>query len=142
MTNKTNKDIYRLWVDAWNKDSRLVEEIANEECVVHQIRTDGESATDKVGADALKDIIDKAKVLFDRVTMTVDVGPIEEGEYVSARWTFTGNYLGGMPGAQAEVGKTVAFSGNDFLRIKEGQITEYWVSSDGIYLLEQLEILN
>lgn len=142
MTVKSNKEIYQLWVEAWHTDSRLVEDIADEKCIVHQIRTDGESSTDKIGADALKDSIDKAKVLFDRVTMTVDVGPIEEGEYVSARWTFSGNYLGGMPGAKAEIGKTVAFSGSDFLRIEDGKITEYWVSSDGIYLLEQLKILQ
>lgn len=142
MTVRSNKEVYHLWVDAWNGDSRKVKDIAAEQCTIHQIRTDEESVTDKAGAEALKGIIDKAKVLFDRVSMTVDVGPIEEGEYVSARWTFSGNYLGGMPGAQAEVGKRVAFSGNDMLRIKEGMITDYWVTSDGIHLLEQLEIVR
>lgn len=141
MTDDEMKEIYALWVEAWNTDSRLVEEIAHPNCLVHQVRTDEESATDLKGSYALKDILVKAKVLFDRVTMTVDVGPITQGGYLSARWTFSGNYLGGLPGSQAKAGKPIAFSGQDMMYMQEGKITDYWVSSDGVHLLEQLEVL-
>lgn len=72
--------------------------------------------------------------------MEIEVGPIVDSPYISARWKFTGAYKGNMPDAKAETGKIMGFSGMDILQIKDGKIKSYWVSSDGIHLMEQLGI--
>lgn len=133
-----NKHIYIQWMKAWNEDASVVDSIASESCIVHQKRTDGKSSYDFKGPEALKNIITEGLALFDQAKMTVEVGPIEEGEYVSARWTFTGKFKGGVPGAKAEKGKEMTFHGMDIFLIKDGFIQEYWVSSDVLDLMEQM----
>lgn len=64
-----------------------------------------------------------------------------DGRYVSGRWTATGTYAGGFPGARAEPGTVVTFTGTDTLRIERGKFAEYWVNSDTFQLLTQLQAL-
>ena len=49
-----------------------------------------------------------------------------------------GVYAGGIPGASAPAGTPVSFGGSDILRVADGCFAEYWVSSDGLALMEQL----
>lgn len=133
-----NKQIYTQWMKAWNEDTSLVEKVTSESCVVHQKRTDGKSSYDFKGPEALKGIITDGLALFEKAEMTVEVGPIEEGPYVSARWKFTGKFKGGIPGAKAEKGKEMMFHGMDIFLIKDNLIQEYWVSSDGLDLMQQM----
>lgn len=70
--------------------------------------------------------------------MTIEVGPIVDKSYVSARWKFIGSYKGGMQSAKAEIGEKMSFNGMDILFVKDGLIKNYWVSSDGVHLMEQL----
>ncbi|GAB2575161.1 ester cyclase [Gracilibacillus alcaliphilus] len=134
------KELYLAWVKAWNEDVSILDQIVSPACLVQQARIDGESSHQQQGPEALKKMITEGKYYFSDVEMTVDVGPIVETPYVSARWTFTGSYKGGMDGATAEIGKKVQFSGMDIFLVKDGQLHEYWVSSDGIDLLSQLGI--
>ena len=138
MTLYDGEQLYNLWVKAWNEDRSVLDEITSPHCTVHQARTDGKSSDEKQGPEALKGIISDGCSFFDDVTMTIEVGPIIDEPYVSARWKFTGYYNGGMRGAKAEVGEKVSFNGMDILFVKDGKIMDYWVSSDGIHLMEQL----
>lgn len=52
----------------------------------------------------------------------------------------SGSYAGGMPGATAAVGTSVAFAGTDILRIKDGRITDYWLNSDVHVMAAQLRL--
>lgn len=136
------KEIYLKWMDAWNTDLSILDDIVSENCVVHQKRTDGKSSYDLTGPEALKGIIIDGLALFDEAEMSIEVGPIEEDDYVSARWTFTGSFKGGMPGAKAEKGKEMSFHGMDIFLIKEGLIHEYWVSSDVLDLMVQMGVFE
>lgn len=138
MTVYNEKQIYELWVKAWNEDIFVLDEITSSNCVVHQKRTDGKSSSERQGSEALKGIIADGCTFFDDVNMTIEVGPIVDGSYVSARWKFTGHYKGGMPGATAKIGEKMSFNGMDILFVKDGLIRDYWVSSDGVHLMEQL----
>lgn len=47
----------------------------------------------------------------------------------------------GFPGARAEPGTVVTFTGTDTLRMRDGRFVEYWVNTDTLQLLTQLEVL-
>lgn len=132
--------VYERWVMAWNEDVSVLHDITAVDCTVHQARTDGKLSDELQGVDALKRILTEASVFFENVRMVVEVGPIVERQYVSTRWKFSGSYKGGMPGATAKAGKRISFYGMDMMLVKEGKIKEYWVSSDGIHLMEQLGV--
>ncbi|WP_199836140.1 ester cyclase [Streptomyces sp. TP-A0356] len=60
---------------------------------------------------------------------------------VPVRWTATGTYAGGFPGAHAEPGTLVTFTGTDTLRMQDGKFVEYWVNTDTLQWLTQLQAL-
>lgn len=140
MTGNDEKQIYESWVKAWNEDLSVLDKVTAPDCIVHQARTDGKTSNERRGAEALKGIIKDACAFFDDVMMEIEVGPIVDRPYISARWQFIGAYKGGMPGATAEEGKIMSFNGMDILQIEDGKITDYWVSSDGVHLMEQLGV--
>lgn len=132
--------IYDVWLEAWNRDISVLDSVTSPDCRVNQARTDDKSSYALTGVDALKEIIQSGCAFFDDVRMKLDVGPVIEDSYITARWTFSGTYNGTMPGAKAEKGKQISFSGTDIFRVEDGKIKEYWVSSDGIHLMKQLEM--
>ena len=134
------EQIYKLWVKAWNEDRSILDDITSPHCTVHQARTDGKSPGERKGAEALKGIISDGCSFFYDVNMTIEIGPIIDEPYVSARWKFTGSYNGGMQGAKAEAGKRMSFHGMDIFLVEDGKIRDYWVSSDGVHLMEQLGV--
>lgn len=92
--NMNSKDIYSLWMEAWNKDINAVNEIADDNCTVHQSRIDEQYSESLKGPNALKDIINSSKYYFKEYEMSLIVGPIVDKNYISARWNFTGVYDG------------------------------------------------
>jgi len=132
------QQIYELWMEAWNEDVSVLKQITAPDCRVHQARMDGKSSDMIKGVEALETIITEGASFFDNVEMTLEVGPIINENYMAARWNFFGLYKGGMPGAKAKIGEKINFKGMDIFRVENGKIQEYWVSSDGIHLMEQL----
>ncbi|WP_130859948.1 ester cyclase [Gracilibacillus phocaeensis] len=141
MVVHNGKQIYERWVQAWNQDISVLDDITSPDCTVHQARLDQQNSERQKGAEALKDMIGSGCAFFDDVKMSIETGPIEEGNYVSARWRFTGTYNGTMPGAQAKAGKVIAFQGMDIFFLEDGKIKDYWVSSDGVHFMQQMGML-
>lgn len=50
---------------------------------------------------------------FGDIAITVDLGPIVDGDLIAARWTMRATYTGGIPHATAPTGTKITFSGND-----------------------------
>lgn len=75
---------------------------------------------------------------FGDITLTVDVGPIVDGDLIAARWTMHATYAGGLAQATAPVGTNIAFSGHDILRVADGRFVEYWTCTDVLDGLTQL----
>ncbi|MDQ6669429.1 MAG: ester cyclase [Chloroflexota bacterium] len=80
--------------------------------------------------------------LFAPMTFSVQVAPLFQGDMIAGRWVTTGTYAGGLPGARAEPGTRVSFAGADFLRVQDGKIVEYWLSSDILDMMAQLKMLG
>ncbi|MFS0726961.1 ester cyclase [Paenibacillus sp. 1P07SE] len=133
-------ELYEAWVKAWHGEEGRLEQITDPDCRVHQARTDGKASDELSGAEALNGIITDGRRYFDEVQMEVVVGPLVDAPYVSARWKFTGTYNGEMSGAKAEAGKVMSFGGTDLFLIEDGLFKAYWVSSDGLHLMEQLGV--
>ncbi|BAK95634.1 ester cyclase [Tetragenococcus halophilus] len=135
------KEIYSAWVRAWNEDINILDGIVDKECVVHQARTDNKKSDELKGIEAVKNVIQSSAAYFNDISMTLVVTPIEENNYVSARWNFKGRYNGEMQGARAKKGTSISFEGTDIFFIKDGKIKDYWVSSDVMDFMNQLEML-
>jgi len=135
-----NKKIYDLWIEAWNKDVDIVDKIAHENCTVHQERIDEKNSKEVRGPIALKELINTSKGFFKDYKMTLVFEPVIDNHYIAARWHFTGIYNGKMEGAKAKEGTKISFAGTDIFYIENEKIKDYWVSSDGISFMKQLQV--
>lgn len=61
--------------------------------------------------------------MFAEISFEIEVGPIAESYLVSGRWRGQGTT------ANEE---SMAFVGNDLLRIHDGQFVEYWVATNPV----------
>jgi predicted ester cyclase len=130
-------DLYRRWLlEVWAApDARLdalAAELFTPELVIHQGGVDYPT-----GPAAVAELIRQARAPFRDIQLRIDVGPLVDGDHVSARWTFSGAYTGGL-GVPASMGTPVSFHGIDIMRAQGDRIAEYWVSSDGLDLMSQL----
>ncbi|KAB8189404.1 hypothetical protein FH608_040130 [Nonomuraea phyllanthi] len=128
-------NLYRRWLlEMWNGDFDLARDLVTPGFVGHW------PGMDVHGPDGLIEALRMGFQPFDDVKVTLDVGPVVDGEHVAARWTFSGTYKGGLPGASAAAGTRVAFSGHDLLRVEGDRFAEYWVISDAQTFNRQLGI--
>ena len=109
-------------------------DLADDDLVVHN----GRHVLDVRGPQALARVVRSARGFYDDTHVTLDVGPVVDGELVAARWTFTGSYAGGLPGATAPTGTHVTLVGMDVMRVVDGRIVEYWALSVAADMMDQL----
>jgi predicted ester cyclase len=130
------KNLYRRFLlEAWEGDPDAVApEVVSPDFVIYRNGKPGETR----GPAALVELVSKGRAPFTDVAVSIEQGPLADGDLVAARWTFAGRYAGGIPGVSASEGTEVAFSGIDLLRVADGRFVEYWVSSDAEHLMAQL----
>ncbi|SHG69834.1 ester cyclase [Streptoalloteichus hindustanus] len=129
--------LHRRWIDElWHADLDRIADLAGEIFAPDFVGRWPEAAVH--GPDALAEWLRAGLMAFTEPRMTVDLGPLVDGDLAAARWTFRGRYAGGIPGATAPVGTAVAFSGMEFLRYDAGRFVEYWVSSNEVDSHRQL----
>jgi predicted ester cyclase len=143
MTSDDPRRLYERWLlELWHGDESVADEILADDFVIHQARSQpGESETVR-GPQAGIEMVQMGRAPFSDLTFEIEVGPIVEGDMLAARWVGRGRYAGGMPGASAPDGTEVTFGGIDIMRVANGRLAEYWVSSDGISLMQQLGALG
>lgn len=126
--------LLELWHAADDVLDDLARQIASDDLVIHQ------NGDERHSPSALADLVREGRRPFDDVAVDLAVGPAVDGDLVAGRWTFSGRYAGGIPGASADEGTPVSFSGLDLVRIDGGKVAEYWVCSDDAALLQQLGV--
>jgi predicted ester cyclase len=135
--------LYERWLlELWHGDESVAQEILAADFVVHQARSQPGESEDVHGPQAGVEMVRMGRAPFSQLTFAVEVGPLVDGDMLAARWIGYGTYAGGLPGATAPEGTEVAFGGIDIMRIADGRLAEYWVSSDGLSLMEQLGALG
>ncbi len=68
------------------------------------------------GVEALEALVRQTRGGFDRVTFSLDVGPVIDPPLVAARWI----------GVGVKDGRHLRFVGNDLLLVADGLVVEYW----------------
>jgi len=140
MSGHDNRRLWDRWIDLWNGDLDLATDIIHPDFVIHRIPPP--RISDQVhGREALLAWINQTRSLFDDLRLTVEVGPIVDGESVAGRWVAEGTYHGGIAGSTAPAGTRVRFHGNDIWRADGDLIREYWLSDDLLDLMQQLGVI-
>ncbi|MFI6415684.1 ester cyclase [Streptomyces sp. NPDC050585] len=134
--------LYGRWSEVWRGDFSHAEEILDPGFVVHQARPDGSDSEATTGPERLIPEIEQTMAAFGDIAITVDLGPIVDGDLVAARWTMRATYTGGIPQATAPIGTKISFSGNDILRARDGRFVEYWTCTDILDGLSQLGAIS
>jgi predicted ester cyclase len=137
MQRHDNDHLYRrMLLELWHADegdlNALATQIAADDLVMYQ------NGTEQAGPRALAELVRQGRGPFDDVVVAIETGPLIDGDHVAARWSFSGTYTGGIPGATAAAGTRVRFTGIDMIRVAGGRVAEYWVCSDGAALMAQL----
>lgn len=128
------------WVDLWNGDYAVAENIISETNRVHVAMFDGADGSAVQGVAGMVDFVTQMRSLMSDLVFATEVGPIIDGDHVVIRWVATGHYGGGMPGAGAPAGTPVTFHGTDILRIVDNHVVEYWLNADTLDLVTQLQV--
>ncbi|WP_405975968.1 ester cyclase [Streptomyces sp. NBC_00988] len=129
------------WLRLWNGDYDRAPGIISPAFRVHAALLDGGDGSSIRGADGLVAWIKQTRAAFPDLRFTEQVAPLVDGRHASVRWTATGTYAGGFPGAKADPGTVITFTGTDTLRMRDGRFVEYWVNTDTLQLLTQLKVL-
>ncbi|MET7975285.1 ester cyclase [Streptomyces mirabilis] len=135
------KAMLDAWLRLWNGDVAQAPGIISPGFRVHAALLDGGDGSSIRGVDGLVAWIGQTRAAFRDLHFTIEVPPLVDGRYASVRWTATGTYAGGFPGAKAQPGTVVTFTGTDTLRMRDGRFAEYWVNTDTLSLLTQLQAL-
>ncbi|MET7349818.1 ester cyclase [Streptomyces mirabilis] len=135
------KAMLDAWLRLWNGDVAQAPGIISPGFRVHAALLDGGDGSSIRGVDGLVAWIGQTRAAFRDLRFTIEVPPLVDGRYASVRWTATGTYAGGFPGAKAQPGTVVTFTGTDTLRMRDGRFAEYWVNTDTLSLLTQLQAL-
>jgi len=138
MSAGASAELWDRWIDLWNGNLDLAEQIIHPDFEVHRVpMPHGEGLG---GQDALVEWVKQTHSILGGLRFTVEVGPVVDGEMVAGRWLAEGEYRGGIPGATVPAGTRVGFHGNDIWRAEEGLIREYWLSDDLLDLSQQLGV--
>jgi predicted ester cyclase len=132
--------ITQSWLELWNGDYSQAEGLISPGFQLHAALLDGGDGSAISGPEGLVSMVSQIRGPFPDLKFGIQVGPIVDGDYIVVRWTATGTYAGGFPGALAEPGTVVTFTGTDTLRSRDGVLVEYWLNADTLLLITQLQV--
>jgi steroid delta-isomerase-like uncharacterized protein len=134
MSTETNKAIVRRYIGQVFNEKRhdLVEEFLAENIELY--------GTGLVpGLEAVKQWLHMFTAAFPDMHYTIE-DMVAEGNRVAARTTFNGTHKGEMQGIPA-TGKVVSVSSVTIFRLDNGRISEAWVASDNLEMMQQLGVI-
>ena len=122
-------DTARRWLALWNGDMTLLDDLVAETVVTHAVMAGQVAEAPMVGRDALGGWIAQMHALMPTLRFAVEVGPLVDGNLIALRWRVTARH------GQVRTN----FAGTDILRVAEGKVAEYWVSSDTSLMMAQMQ---
>jgi predicted ester cyclase len=143
MTSSQNAALLAQWADLWGGNIGLADELVTDDFVTHVAPLPWAPDVGKTaGREALKKWISGGyRGLSPDMQFSIDVGPIADEHYMVVRWKVEGTYDGGFPGASPDaVGRKVAFTGTDIVRIEDGKFAEYWLNVDSLFFMQQIGV--
>jgi predicted ester cyclase len=143
MTSSQNAALLAQWADLWGGNISLADELVTDDFVAHVAPMPWAPDVGETGGrEALKKWISGGyRDLIPDMQNSADVGPIADKHYMVVRWKVEGTYNGGFPGSSPDpVGRTVAFTGTDIVRIEDGKFAEYWLNVDSLFFMQQIGV--
>ena len=141
MTIPSHAALAEPWRLLWNGDLSQTDQIIAKDFIAHAAPITGVGEDTVKGRAGLNAWVTGINAVLGDLNFTVEVGPITDGDYLVVRWRARGAYRGGFPGASDNtVGRDISFTGTDTLRVKDGQIVEYWANADSLLFLQQLGV--
>jgi len=134
------KQLVDEWLRLWNGDYARAAAVIAPAFRLHAAMMDGGDGSAVDSPRALVSWIAETRAIIPDLTFVIQVGPIVDADRIALRWRAEGSYAGGLPGAGAPSGTRVDFTGTDVLRVADGRLAEYWVNSDTLLLLTQLQV--
>lgn len=134
--------IWQKWIAMWNGDLAMADLIIAADYKLHMSPLGGEDLSVYAGPKGMAGWIGQLHTAINPLVFEVQVEPLFGDGMIAGRWLASGIYRGGFPGALGELGTEVKFAGADFLRIEDGKIAEYWLSSDQLDLLKKLKMFG
>jgi predicted ester cyclase len=128
------------WLRLWNGDYAGVEALVAPTFRLHAAMMDGGDGSAVNTPQALVAWIAQTRTIVPDLDFSIQVGPIVDADRIALRWRAEGSYAGGLPGAAAPAGTRVDFTGTDILRVADGLLAEYWLNSDTLQLMTQLQV--
>lgn len=125
--------VRRFYEEVWNAGNvEFASRVFAEDYVRHDLRpTDAPP-----GAEGQKQIAAAFRSAFPDLTFSVDL-LFGEGDHVAARWTASGTHTGAWAD-QEPTGRSMAFTGVNLFRFRNGRVAEIWNYRDDLGLMEQL----
>lgn len=110
-------ELYRRWLlELWHGDLDVAAEVVTDDFAGHW------PEREVAGRDALVDLIAETRAMFSELHFELELGPVEQGDLMAARWSGVGQTGDGE----------MRLVGHDLLRVEGGRFGEYWVvSSNG-----------
>ena len=136
----TSDAVVRTWFEeVWNQGKEeKIHRLMKRDCLVHGLPSpDGLAIS---GPEAFMPFFRKFRSAFPDIHVKVK-RTVTEGEMVAVHCHVTGSHRGDALGHPA-TGKTVAFWGMCFARVREGQIVEAWNQFDFLALYQQLGLFS
>ncbi|WP_174615055.1 ester cyclase [Virgibacillus ihumii] len=129
-----HEKLYDNWMAIWNGDFRKIPDMIHKDFVGHWPDHDVE------GIFGLEEAVKMGRAYFYDIRFEPVIPPICDGNRLSGYWKMTAHYLGNMEDAKADKGTPVIFKGMDILVFEDGKCMEYYVISDTMSLMKQLQI--
>jgi steroid delta-isomerase-like uncharacterized protein len=131
MSIEGNKEAVRAYLELYaSGDLALADRIIAPGFVDHT-RPD-----DAPGPEGVKRMVRVARTAFPDLGVTVE-RMIAEGDVVAFHFVLTGTHLG-IIARIAPTGKRVTIAGMDFVRVRDGQLTDVWSVQDSLGWLLQV----
>jgi predicted ester cyclase len=131
---ETSRELIRLQIEElWGrKRTELVHEIYHPDVVDHMPLPDQPQ-----GLDALAEVVERFHAAMPDLHIEVH-GIVAEGERASDFWTLTGTHSGTELMGVRATGNAIRFSGLDWIRARDGRITDIWHAEELALMEDQV----
>src|ERR1700742_337206 len=109
----TAKVLYQRWINELWSGTPVAAEVVSADFVGHW------PDRDVHGPVELQKMVDETRDMLTELAFVIEVEPIEDGDYLAARWIGTGS----------SHGRPTRFTGNDIMRVGDGRFVEYWTGT-------------
>jgi steroid delta-isomerase-like uncharacterized protein len=125
--------VRRFYEEVWGRGNL---DVADEVFAPDYVRHDPRGTDPVPGPEGQKRIAGDFRRAFPDLRFEIEL-IVAEGDLVAARWNAAGTHTGRWAGVEP-TGRSIAYSGANFFRLRAGKVVEIWNHRDDLGLMEQI----